>query len=130
MSSLASGTAVNPLVHKEVRIDAPPSHGSDTTAVDSEKSQGKKSKAKVGLNPQTWKWPPYLSWVPEQLNWHGLKPVLRSAIAAWIVDLSMRVLMFSLSSYCYVQKLKTWRAKPPFSTWLSPLYNRLSTRLV
>lgn len=128
MSSQASGTAVNPLVHKEVRIDAPPSHGSSTTAIDSEKSQGKK--AKVGLNPQTWKWPPFLSWVPEQLNWQGLKPVLRSAIAAWIVDPERRALIFSHSSYCYVHKLKTWRAKPPFSTWSSPSYNPLWTQLV
>jgi hypothetical protein len=86
MSSQASGTAVHPLVHKEVRIEAPPSHGSDTTVVDSEKSQEKKSKSNVRLNPQTWKWPPYLSWIPGQLNWQGLKLVLRSAIAAWIVN--------------------------------------------
>ena len=84
MSSQTSGITLNPLAHKEVRIDVPASdtNDSESTAVESEKLGGKKRRT---LNPQTWKWPVYLKWVPEQLNWQGLKPVLRSAIASWIV---------------------------------------------
>lgn len=82
MSSEASGTAFH--THKEVRLDVPPSStDSASTAVDSEKSSPKK--CKLNFNPQTWKWPKYLSWVPGQLNWQGLKPVIRCSIASWIV---------------------------------------------
>jgi hypothetical protein len=81
MTAESSRTAFHP--HKEVRIDAPSSKDSESTAIESEKTKKKKFKDK--LNPQTWKWPAYLSWVPRQLNWQGLKPVIRCSIASWIV---------------------------------------------
>ena len=84
MFSKSSGTAFNP--HKELRLDVPSSTDSDSTAVNSEKLSSNK-KAKVNFNPQTWKWPKCLSWVPDQLNWQGLKPVIRCSIASWIVVL-------------------------------------------
>ena len=82
MSLESSGTEFHP--RKEVRLDIPSSStDADSTAINSEKSSPKKSK--VNFNPQTWKWPKYLSWVPGQLNWQGLKPVIRCSIASWIV---------------------------------------------
>jgi len=83
MTSQASSTTLHPHTPKEVRIDLPStrSNESESTAVQSEKLE----KPRRTINPQTWRWPKYLSWIPEQLNWQGLKPVLRSAIASWIV---------------------------------------------
>jgi hypothetical protein len=77
MSSQTSAAAVHP--HKEVRLQLPSTRGS--TIVESEKR-----KASVKFNPQTWKWPDYLAWVPSKLNWQALKPVVRSSIASWIVS--------------------------------------------
>lgn len=85
MSSESSGTAFHP--HKEVRLDVPPRNSSDSNAVESEKKTSHdKKKSKVTFNPQAWKWPAILSWVPEQLTWQGLKPVIRCSIASWIVS--------------------------------------------
>jgi hypothetical protein len=97
MSSHQSGAAAPP-AHKKVRINGPPSHRSSVIAawtaipglVDGENEtveppKEKKKKKDFHLNPQKWNWPPFLSWVPGQLNSHGLKPVIRSSIASWIV---------------------------------------------
>src|ERR1700724_1540391 len=100
MSSQASGITLNPLAHKEVRVDVPSADANDSesTAVESEKSE----KNRRTINPQTWKWPVYLSWVPGQLNWQGLKPVLRSAIASWIVFLDFEGFDYSHLFFCFV----------------------------
>ena len=89
MSSETSGITLNPLPRKEVRLDVPSAdtNSSESTAVTSAEKPEKK---RITINPVTWKWPVYLSWVPEQLNWQSLKPVLRSAIASWIVFLHFK----------------------------------------
>jgi len=80
MSSHSSGTTVYPATHKEVRIVAPPSHGSSAMAaptaadplVQNEKAEpSKKPEKRNGfvLNPQKWNWPSFLSRVPGQLNY-------------------------------------------------------------
>ena len=94
MSSYSSATIVHPATHKEVRINAPPS---DATAAEAasdrlvraekaEPSKDQKERKNSVLNPQKWNWPHFLSWVPGQLNYQGLKPVIRSSIASWIVN--------------------------------------------
>lgn len=101
MSSQTSDIRLNHLAHKEVRIDVPSSDTNDTgsTAVESEKGD----KKRWTINPQTWKWPVYLSWVPGKLNWQGLKPVLRSAIASWIVFPRVDGVNYSHSFFCFVR---------------------------
>ena len=83
MSSQASGTAIHH--NKEVRLDLPPSQDSESTAVPEPSEKSHSKKPKFSWNPQKWKWPAILSWVPGQLNWQGLKPVIRCSIASWIV---------------------------------------------
>jgi len=126
MTSQTSGTAIHPLAHKEVRLDVPSSHSdSDVTAVESEKPAPRKRK--ISLNPRKWRWPSYLNWVPGQLNWQGLKPVIRASIASWIVCDTAIVSDSSHSCYCFVLKLKISRDKrPSFILW-SGSFNHQST---
>lgn len=83
MTSKASGTTI--ASNREVRLDVPLKDDADAAAIESEKETRKKSG--IPWNPQKWEWPDFLSWVPGQLNWQGLKPVIRCSIASWIVPL-------------------------------------------
>jgi hypothetical protein len=102
MSSQTSGAAIHP--QTGVRSTVPPTPDSDSTAIEAEKP--KEKKAKVQLNPQKWNWPSYLAWVPGQLNWQGLKPVIRCSIASWIVALFRMSLIYSHLYCCFVRRLR------------------------
>src|SRR5271154_5850190 len=109
MSSLASGTAIHH--NKEVRLDLPPSQDSESTAVPEPSEKPHSKKPKFSWNPQKWKYPAILSWVPGQLNWQGLRPVIRSSVASWIVcpPAKKSWLMGSRFCCCFVPRRKRSR---------------------
>jgi hypothetical protein len=125
-------------LHKEVRIEAPMSHCSSpstaastaVSAVGEKEKVGQDKKKGIEWNPQKWKWPPFLAWVPGQLNYQGFKPVIRSSFAVWIVFPVFVLALTTVSRFYFyfVRLQKKLLDKRPFCISSSDSFNRPSTQ--